>query len=489
MSNVTVVNELVKEAVLKEIARRKKLANRPLFDFEANTHEKQRAMIFDPSVRVATCAGRRAGKTAAILYKMKLMADLKPGHVQVYVAKTLKYAKELIWTDMKIFFRDRIKDCIQDGINESLNQITLINGSIIKIGGCNDEEAVSKFKGGSKLWVYIDEAQDIKRSILEPLLYESVIPSLIDLNGGVWLTGNPNEGCAGVLYDCVHHLGNFKTWSVHKFWLADNPFLLKKAGKTADQIIQDICTELGKDQFDPIIQRQYYSNWIKSTESMVYKYDPKFNEWDGQLDPDYEWEYILGVDTGANDPDALAVYAFSRELAEVYLVYEFKRAQQNITVLMDQIKVLNDKYQFIKMVIDPAAGGKKMALELKDRHAIHIDIAEKKDKWTYISLMNDDFKQGLIRANRTLTPFTIDEWETLLKEQDGENKPKEVAKFDNHLCDAALYAWREAKHFTHVKREKKIEFGSPEWHQAQIDKAEQELNDRVEKRNNKSWFE
>lgn len=481
------MSEVVKAAILKELARRDKIFNRPAYDFVGNTHAFQQKMLFSKSLRMAACAGRRSGKTATILYKMKMISDESPGCVQVYVAKTLKYAKELIWADAKAFFRDKLKEVAKDGINETSSSITLTNGSVIKLGGCNDEDAVSKFKGGHKKWYYIDEAQDIKKSILLPLLYESIIPSLIDENGGIWLTGNPNESCAGVLYEVVHHSKDFPNWEVHNFWLGDNPFLLKKSGKSAEQIIEDICFEKGVAKDDPSIQRQYYARWIKSTESIVYKLDEDKNGWDGVLPDEYHFEYIMGIDIGYDDADGIVVWAFSRDLPYLYLIAENKRSKADITALAETIKELDKKYKCIKKVIDGTGGGSKKAVEeLKNRHHLHLEAAEKHQKWTYITFMNDDFNRSYIKANKELTPFTWDEWSTLLKEQDGENKPKERHQFDNHLCDAALYSWRLARHYTYRPKTLKPEVGSSKYYDDQMKNYEQDLLKKM--RNNRDRF-
>lgn len=481
------MSEVVKAAILKELARRDKIFNRPPYDYVSNTHSFQQAMLFSKSKRLAACAGRRSGKTATILYKMKMNSDESPGCTQVYVAKTLKYAKELLWADAKQFFRDQLKEVAKDGINETLSTITLINGSVIKLGGCNDEDAVSKFKGGHKKWYFIDEAQDIKSSILLPLLYESIIPSLIDENGGIWLTGNPNDSCAGVFYEVVHHGEDFPNWEVHNFWLGDNPFLLKKAGKTADQIIQDICSEKGVDKDDPSIQRQYFARWIKSTENIVYKFDEKVNGWDGVLPDGYHYQYIMGIDTGFDDPDAIVIWAFSNELPDLYLVEEHKRNQVDITAMAEQIKELDKKYKCIKKIIDGQGGpAKKMVEELKRRHGLNLVAAEKTQKMEFIALMNEDFRKGFIKANKKKTPYTWDEWSTLLMEQEGENKPKEKHQFDNHLCDAALYAWREARHYTYRPKKPKPEVGSPQYYDEQLKNYEQELIRKM--RNNRDRF-
>ena len=162
-----------------------------------------------------------------------------------------------------------------------------------------------------------------------------------------------------------------------------------------------------------------------------------------------------------------------------YIDKEFKKT---VTDLAKKIKELKERYIFTRKVIDSGALGKKITEELRLRHHLNLEPADKSQKWSFIKLMNDDFRKGKIKIDAKNCPFLADEWATLLKSEDGEEKIKEDKRFDNHLADAALYAWREAYHFTYKEKNKPPEAGSNEWLKKQAEEMEQAL---INQMNNK----
>lgn len=475
---------ITKSVIYAEMQRRAKLKNKVVFDFEKHGHKKQIEAVFDESNRVAICAGRRGGKTGSIKLKMKQIYDLFPGEKQVFIAKTRKYAKDLLWLELIEFFGTNGTDDMID-YNSTELKIFLRGGAIIILGGCKDDEEISKFRGQYYKWVYIDEAQDIRKSIMSILINEVIDPSLIDVNGGLWMTGTPHRSCSGALYEACHDIRDFKGFSVHAWNLYDNPFLLEKSGKTGDEIIADVLKKRRTTIDDPSIQREFFGRWIKSNESIVYKYDEKKNNYDS-LPGGHYWKYVMGIDIGFDDADAIVVLAYCEDLPQIYVVEEFKRSKQDVTAMAQQIKELDERYNFTMKVIDSGALGKKITAEMINRHGIDLISADKGAKWGNIALMNDDFKNEYIKINPETCPFLADEWSSLLKEDDGEQKPKEDARFDNHLCDAALYAWRECYHYTY-RPTNEPEFGSAEYYKKKMNEHEESLIKKLTRK--KGWFE
>ena len=73
--------------------------------------------------------------------------------------------------------------------------------------------------------------------------------------------------------------------------------------------------------------------------------------------------------------------------------------------------------------------------------------------------MNSDLAAGNILVNELSD--LVDEWRLL---QWDEDRRKEDGRFDNHLADACLYAWRESKHFTHEEAILPPSRGTPEYY-------------------------
>ena len=122
-----------------------------------------------------------------------------------------------------------------------------------------------------------------------------------------------------------------------------------------------------------------------------------------------------------------------------------------------------------KVIVD---GANKQGVEsMRQRSNIPFEYADKRDKATFIELMNADFVQAKIQilesdGNRDLCR----ELTKLLWVVDGDKikLPKtENPNIANHRCDALLYAWRCGYHYSHEPATKKVVRYSPEWYQQQ----------------------
>jgi hypothetical protein len=104
--------------------------------------------------------------------------------------------------------------------------------------------------------------------------------------------------------------------------------------------------------------------------------------------------------------------------------------------------MLRDKYRPYKIIIDAGGLGKKIQEELNQRYSLTIEAAEKERKFEFISFMNSDLEQGYIKIPDN-SPLAA-EMRLLTKDEEKfkDGVLKEDERFDNHLCDAALYAWR-----------------------------------------------
>jgi hypothetical protein len=164
--------------------------------------------------------------------------------------------------------------------------------------------------------------------------------------------------------------------------------------------------------------------------------------------------YIMGIDIGFKDADAIAILGYDSPTNAVYLVEEFVKSKQDITALVGHIERLREKYEPVKIVMDAGALGKKIQEEIRVRHSLPVEAAEKQRKFEFIKLLNDDLRTGKFKAIKG-TRFEEDcslvqyDWST----------PGKLAISDTYhtdIGDAVLYAWRECKHFykPEVKRPK-----------------------------------
>lgn len=427
----------------KEIKRRQKeRAKRPKFRVEDYCFDKQLNFILDPAKFKTAVCSRRAGKTEACAADLVDTALSNPNTNCLYITLSRKSAKRIIWKNLLMIVKKyQIEVAKIDNVELTID---LANGSTIYVSGAKDLTEIDKFRGMALIKVYIDEAQSFK-PYLKELIDEVIEPALYDHDGSLAMIGTPNAACAGVFYDACHQKEGFVEWSPHHWTIHDNPHILRKSGKTPEQLLAATLKRKGITASNPAFRRESLGQWVYDPDSLIYKFSKDKNLYT-RLPTGHHWEYILGADIGYMDADAVAVIAFSRTSPDVYLVEEIIREKQDITSLANIIKELQTRYSFVKSVMDAGALGKKIQEELRQRHHIHLEAAEKHRKAEFIELMNDDLRNGRFLVQESMT--IVDDWALLQWDKTDPTKWKEDRGFHSDITDAVLYAWRESKHFT-----------------------------------------
>ena len=80
----------------------------------------------------------------------------------------------------------------------------------------------------------------------------------------------------------------------------------------------------------------------------------------------------------------------------------------------------------------------------------------------------------------------LDEWDLL---QWDEDRRKEDSRFENHLADACLYAWRESKHYTYREAVVPPEHGSNAYYAALEDKIWGDKANAIDDKDGQAWWE
>ncbi len=155
--------------------------------------------------------------------------------------------------------------------------------------------------------------------------------------------------------------------------------------------------------------------------------------------------------------------AWSSTNKNIYLVEEKITKKQGLTELVDQIKVLQSKYKVSKMIIDEGGLGKKLAEEIRRRHAIPVHGAEKTRKQETVELLNDTLRLGHFKA-RADSRFAQDSYLVQI-DWDKSTPDKIVVKKKPHsdIIDAVLYAFKESPAYTYQKAPDLPKPGTPEW--------------------------
>jgi hypothetical protein len=266
------------------------------------------------------------------------------------------------------------------------------------------------------------------------------------------LIGTPSAACTGPFFEATIP---GSPYSKHGWTILDNPYI-----PHAKDWLEDYRTKKGWAENNPVYLREWRGVWIKSDDSLCYKFNPEKN-----LVPELpiskeNYSYTLGVDIGYNDATAWVIGAWKEHDSTFYIVETFRQSKMTVDEIMSKTKSLVDKYKPYSIVMDSGGGGKLVAESFVKRYQIPIKPAQKKDKKDFIEQMNSDFHSARIKVLKHNIQL-IEEWETVQWDEDYQ---REDERFICDLADAALYTWRESIHYAMRPKEIKPTKGSKEYY-------------------------
>lgn len=457
--------EQAKEIIEEHIYRSKELRlERILFD-------KQFAFVSDPSpFKVGVCS-RRSGKTVACAADLTHKAISHENVVCLYITLSRNNAKKIIWPELQ-----RLNRAYNLGGHEDLTELSIRfpNGSIIYLSGAKDAAEIQKFRGLPIKIVYIDEVQSF-RDYIRDLIDNILAPALMDYAGSICLIGTPAPVPAGFFHECAVETD---TWSKHTWNFFDNPFIAQKSGQTHKALLDRELKRRGVAIDDPSIQREWFGKWSLDLDSLLLHYNEEKNHFD-QL-PGGKWNYIMGIDLGFVDADALAVLAWSESTPATYLVEERVMTKQGLTELVQEIESLRRAYDISKLVIDEGGLGKKIAEELRRRHHVPVQPADKARKMENIAFLNDALRTSRFKAKKN-SRFAQD---SFLVEIDRDKSTPDRLKvkdgFHSDIIDATLYAFKESPAFTYQAPKFQPKYLSKEWASEEMTRMEEEAQEHFE---------
>ena len=259
---------------------------------------------------------------------------------------------------------------------------------------------------------------------------------------------------------------NAGEYSVHKWSLLDNPFL-----PNAAEFIMKLKARHKWTDSHPTLLREWMGQWVLDLDSLLIKYSESLNDYKNL--PDTSWIYILGVDIGLRDSDALAVVGWSEHSHDVYLVEEVITANQDITTLSDQINAMITKYNPAKIVMDQGGLGAKIAEELRRRKSLPIHAADKKEKFQNVALLNEWLRLGKFKA-KSGSRFATDSKRVQIDwEKTTPDRIVVKSSFHSDIIDAVLYAFKESPAYTYREPIPKAMPGTQEWANEQMNEMEE----------------
>jgi hypothetical protein len=407
------------------------------WDLETFLFPEQLAFVREGAKYATAVCSVRAGKTTACAADLIDTCLRLPGTTSIYITLARSSAERIIWPELKNLNRIHNLKAEQNEKNLSL---TFANGSVIYLQGGNDESEIEKIRGLSNVaLVYIDEAQAF-RSHIEGLVDDIVAKRLYDTDGRCRLIGTPGPVPSGYFFEAsqstawVHH-----AWTMHK-----NPHLLRKSGKTPDQLIAQDCARRGVTLEDPSIQRECFGVWARDDNALLLHYDPAVNHFDSL--PSGKWEHILGIDLGVRDSDSLSLLAFSSQSACTYLVEEIVTPGQLTDELARQINDLMSRYDISSMACDTGGLGLKVVEDIKARYGFPIMAAEKAGKMSNYRILDNALRNGTFKAKRD--SIFAQDCDKLERDYSRTTPDKVAIKGHSDAVDSCLYAFKLSPAYT-----------------------------------------
>lgn len=201
---------------------------------------------------------------------------------------------------------------------------------------------------------------------------------------------------------------------------------------------------------------------------------------------------VVGLDFGIVDQNAVCVLGWRVHEQVVYVV-ECYRIVAGVTEMADEVRRLDDKYKPDRIVGDLGGMGKAFDYDIRSRHSLPLEAADKHNKVGNIALVNDAMRRGRVRVVAGACRDLVDEWLTLpwadsLQDR-RENRQREADGFSNHAADAFLYAWRAAVAFAEVPADKPPPKGSREAFEVEERRLLDARVAEAVRRNSEEWWE
>lgn len=445
-----------KTAVLAEVVARKAATPVASNDIVLRSDfPQQNAFVEDTSRYIAVQCSRRSGKSNGLAIRFFRTMARHPKSQCIYLALTLESAREILWPVLHEF-----NDRFQMGCTFTESKLTMKhpNGATLKLFGADQKNFIKRLKGRKYPGIGIDEAQDFS-SHLQSLVDDVLTPSMADYaDGWIALTGTPGPVPTGYYFEVTQ---NKKYGYSHHGWtILDNPYM-----PDPKAFLEDLKSKREWDNDNPTLRREWLNHWVLDENSLWIRYNKAINDYK-EL-PKADWTYVLGIDVGFRDADAIAVIAWSDTLKETYLVDESIKAKQGLTELAEQIQHFEKKYPVSKMVIDEGGLGKKLAEELRRRHGIPVVAADKMRKQENVELLNDAMRLGRFKAKAS-SRFVEDSYKIQIDwDKSTPNRIIIKKQFHSDIIDSVLYGFKESYSYSSEPAKTAPAYGTKEWADAQ----------------------
>jgi hypothetical protein len=397
----------------------------------------QASFLADPSRFREACTTRRAGKSTAFVLDMLRESAANPNASVVYLNTTRDRAQRTVWEELKNIAK---REGLPYVPNESRLALHGHGNRWIYVSGAESKKHIDKWKGVQPkvAAVYVDEAQDWSDELLEYAIARVILPALADMGGRLSLGGTPGALPEGFYFEVTKNAA----WSHHFWTLFDNPYV-----KSARELVDETCRLRGVDEGDPTIRREFFGQWVRDTNVLVFgALDDELNVYD-ELPDAAGWRHVAGADFGFVDSSALEVVSWAANAGSsssmfVTLDEAFEGVGPTDTVarIDELLSPLHGK-GLLHVVGDPGGGGKGIMADLWGRFGVEVEPAEKTEKVSAVRLLADAIRKRELLIPRDAIALRRDlrrvQW-------DPDARGVKLRGHTPDRVDALLYAFRKA---------------------------------------------
>lgn len=424
-------------------------------DLLATLQPRQLALARHPARKAATLGTRRSGKTTTTPVGLFIEAEENPDCIVLFLGRTKLRAKQLVWQSLV-----NINNQYRLGYKPNGTELTLkhpTNGAEIRLDGMDNLSEIEKKRGDKIAAVWIDETQSIPEDVLKKAIDDVLWPALLDVSGRIRLWGTPGYVLHGYWYEVTRNdevgedggaasrAQRAPGWHVEEWSGLENTAVNHKGERICDLFAAELAAleaDPAKGPRHPSVVREYRGRWCNDTKGLYYAFDPSRNLYDGALPPGHTWRYVMGGDFGSKY--ARVTWAFSETHPVIYEVDGFKQGGTNTNAWKAQTLLGQERFPLEATVLDYGGLGVGI-IEAWQEDGLPVEPAEKQKKDAFVMLFNAALEAGQVKVLRG-GPYA-GELATLPKDPDSPpgKPPQPKSGFDDHCCDAGLYAWRKVR--------------------------------------------
>jgi phage terminase large subunit-like protein len=271
----------------------------------------------------------------------------------------------------------------EDSYNGQTKTLTANDGGFIEF--MSYDQDLDKFAGTSRHFIHMDEEPP------QPVYTENYART-VDTGGGVWMTMTPVEGLTWV-FEQIYEPGLLGTNDRIKVIIVDmteNPHL-------TDEAKADFMSSLSPEEVESRVKGRFIAMG-----GLIYKlFDPEKggrHVLDRSLLPPSNWEVIVGLDHGFNNPTAVGWHMISPE-GDIITYAEHYKAGLTVAEQAQAIKLeIQRQGRYPDMMIaDPS-------IRNTDPITGTSILQEYQNAGLHFALGNNDVKAGIVRVNGYMKP-------------------------------------------------------------------------------------